>query len=224
MLQLVASYSTLVQQAVTQVNQYQTMLQNLMDITPSELLGEAAQVLWRDQNMVQAFKSLQTIVVAGQKIDYTLQNADQFFRNLHPGYGSLLDFQHGYRDLSDTTLNAIGNSLAVINAQTSDFANEQSMVQQLQQRSQSATGQLQALKAANDIGVAMIGQFQKLRELMLAQGQSQDHYLSMQTSMNDSGKSGLDQVFGNIHAKRITAYTPPSSPASAPAQASPPSN
>ncbi|MCS6496773.1 MULTISPECIES: P-type conjugative transfer protein TrbJ [Burkholderia] len=211
-LQLVASYAQQAQQTVTQINQYETMLRNLMNMSPSALLGEAAGALWNDNNMSQAFKNLQTIVVAGQKIDYTLQNSDQLFRNLHPGYGSALDFQHAYRNWSDNTLSAVQNSLAVMHAHMNDFSNEQSMIAQLQQRSQSAQGQLQALQAGNDVGVAMVGQLEKLRQLQMAQMQSQNAYLATQMDKENMGNTGLAQVYGNIRAKRILPYTAPSLP------------
>ncbi len=43
--QLVQSYVEQVQQTITQIKQYEAMLKNLMSMTPSALLGNAAEVL-----------------------------------------------------------------------------------------------------------------------------------------------------------------------------------
>lgn len=211
-LQLVASYAQQANQTVTQIQQYQTMLKNLLNMTPSQMLGEVAGKLWNDNNMSTAFKNLSTIVSAGQKISYTLSNQDQYFKNLHPGYGSVWDFQNAYRNWSDNTLNSIQGALQVVSAHMDDFSNEQSMIQQLQQRSQSAQGQLQALQAGNEVGVAMVGQLEKLRQLQMAQMQSQNQYLAAQVDKENMGNTGLSQVYGNLKAKRIVPYSGPAAP------------
>ncbi|MBN3815195.1 P-type conjugative transfer protein TrbJ [Paraburkholderia sp. Se-20369] len=207
-IQLVASYAQQAQQTVTQINQYETMLRNLMNSTPSELLGQAAGVLWKDNNMTQVFKNLSTIVQGGQKIAYTLQNTDQLFRNLHPGYGSAFDFRNGYRNWSDNTLNSVQNALSLMTAHASNFANEQSMVKELQTRSQSAGGQMQVLQAGNEIGVAMIGQMQELRQLQAAQIQQQGAYIAAQQDRTNVGDSALSKEFGTLNTGRVKNLTP----------------
>jgi P-type conjugative transfer protein TrbJ len=201
--QLVASYAQQAQQTVTQINQYETMLRNLMNATPSELLGQAAGALWNDNNMTQTFKNLSTIVQSGQRIAYTLQNSDTLFHNLHPGYGSAFDFQNGYRNWSDNTLNSVQNAVSLMSAHASNFANEQSMVKELQTRSQSAQGQMQVLQAGNDIGVAMIGQMQELRQLQAAQAQQQGAYIAAQQSRMDVGDTAIKNEFGTLNTGRV---------------------
>lgn len=201
-IQLVASYAQQAQQTVTQINQYETMLRNLMNSTPSELLGQAAGALWNDQNMTQTFQNLSTIVMAGQKVAYTLQNTDQLFHNLHPGYGSAFDFQNAYRSWSDNTLGSVQNALSLISAHASNFANEQSMVKELQSRSQTAQGQMQVLQAGNDIGVAMVGQMQQLRQLQMAQIQQEGQYIAGQQNKADL-KDSLGQQYLTPNATRV---------------------
>lgn len=206
-IQLTASYAQQAQQTVTQINQYETMLRNLMNSTPSELLGQAAGALWNDNNMTQTFKNLSTIVQGGQKIAYTLQNTDQLFHNLHPGYGSAFDFQNGYRNWSDNTLNSVQNALSLMNAHASNFANEQTMIKELQTRSQSAVGQLQVLQSGNDIGVAMIGQMQELRQLQAAQIQQQGAYIASQQDAADTKHTSAERVFGNVKSNSVLPLT-----------------
>lgn len=197
-LQLVASYAEQVEQTVTQISQYQTMLTNLMQLTPSGALNQAAQKLWADQNMAQAFHSLRRIVIAGQSTSYTLANIDQNFKRMHPGYGAKIDYQYAYRDWSDNTLDAVKNATALLTTHADDFESEASMVNLLSSRSQTAQGQLQALQAGNDVGIAMVGQIQKLRQLQMAQIQAQNAHIAAQQSENDMKKTGLDKLFGPL--------------------------
>lgn len=200
-IQLAASYGEQAQQTVTQINQYQTMLRNLVNSTPSQLLGQAAGTLWNDQNMTQTFKNLQTIVVAGQRIDYTLQNQDQMFKNLHPGYGSAFD-KNAYKNWSDNTLGSVQNALAIAGAHAQNFSREQDMVKELQMRSQSADGQMKVLQAGNDIGVAMVGQMQQLRQLEIAQMNAQGQFMAGQQDRTNAG----DQAWKDYNAGKYRTH------------------
>lgn len=199
--QLVASYAQQAQQTVTQMNQYEAMLKNLMSLTPSALVDSAAQTLWNNANMNQAFMNLQTVVVNGQTTAYTLQNQNQLFQQAHPNYfstnSSAANLNSQYSTWSANTQNAIQNSLNLVGAHAANFASEQQLVQQLQTRSQTATGQLQALQAGNDVGVAMIGQMQQLRQLQMAQINAQGEYMSGQQSKDDLKESLMEQMVPN---------------------------
>src|SRR5260364_375822 len=151
------------------------MLRNLMRITPDTLLPDAAQQLWRDHDMSAAFKDLPTLIKAGRKLEMTARNTRQIFRALHPGYGSAFDFKHAYQNSSNNTFNALERALTVTGAQAQHFGNEAQLIQRLQTRSQTAQGQMQALQAGNEIGVALLGQMQQLRQLQMAQLQAHAH-------------------------------------------------
>lgn len=200
-LQLVASYAEQAQQTATQIQQYQAMLRNLVQMTPSQLVDKAAQNLWVNQDMANTFKNLRRVVVAGQQTSYTLANIDSQFKQLHPGYGGYgagFNFQNAFRNWSDNSLDAIKNSLAVVSAHADDFDTEKELMTELRSKSMSAQGQLEATQAGSQIGLAMVGQFQKLRQLQMAQMQSQNAFMSAQTSTNDAKISAaaraLDQL------------------------------
>lgn len=199
--QLVASYAEQAEQTVTQINQYQTMLKNLAQLTPSGALNQAAQQLWTDQNMAQAFQSLRRIVIAGQSTSYTLANIDQRFKQLHPGYGRSgdgFDYSMAYRDWSDNTLDSVKNALALSGAHAQEFESEGAMIATLASRSQTAQGQLQALQAGNDVGIATVGQLQKLRQIQMAQMQAQNAYLAAQQSTQDADRNASRNVLNQI--------------------------
>lgn len=205
-IQLVLSYVEQAQQTTTQLQQYQTMLTNLMRLTPSNMLGQASQQLWQDQGMAQAFSNLRKIVVNGQNIAYTMANMDSQFKNMHPGYGNFgngTDFFRSYQGWSDNTLGQVKNAVAMVTTHSENFATEEGMVQELANASNSAQGQLQAVQAGNQIGVAMVGQMQKLRQLQMAQMQAQNAYLAGQQSAADTKTQGTEKVYGGVSSTKI---------------------
>lgn len=202
-IQLAASYAEQTQQTIHQFKQYQTMLQNLQKSVPSALLDQTAQKLWSNQNMLQTFRALRTIVQNGQTMSYSLSNQSEVFKRLHPGYNAPFNTKDSYRDWSDDTHSAVNNALAVSGIQGDSFEDERNMINELQSRSQSADGQLSMLKAGNDIGVAMIGQMQQMRQLQIAQMTAQGHYMEKETSTKDRAKQGTAIFLGGIRSSKV---------------------
>src|SRR5579871_4456339 len=189
MVQLIASYVEQAQQTVTQINQYQSMVRNLQQMTPSNMLNQATQKLWQDQNMNQTFMNLRKIVIGGEQISYSLSNLDTNFKKVNPGYsayGNGFNYKQAYANWSDNTMGNVKNSLAMVNAQQDDFATERDMMNELQAKSQSAGGQLEATQAGHQIALSMVGQLQKLRQLQMAQMQAQDAYLTASQGKSDA--------------------------------------
>lgn len=208
-IQLVASYAEQAQQTVTQFNQYQTMLKNLMQMTPSQLLDQSAQKLWADQNMAKSFRDLRRITVAGESTAYTLANIDQQFKNLNPGYNGFskgFNFNAAYANWSGNTLNAVNGALRVLSAHADDFDTESDLMSELSSKSQTAQGQLQALQAGNQVGIAMVGQMQKLRQLQMAQMQAQNAFISGQQSRSDANDAKLQEFIKNAKSFKVDAY------------------
>jgi P-type conjugative transfer protein TrbJ len=201
--QLAAQYVESAQQTMHQLNQYKAALQNLKQSVPSALLDQHALNLWNNGNMVQKFKALRTIVQNGKQVAYSLSTQDEVFKRLHPGYTAAFDSKDRYGEWSDNTHSAVNNALAVSGAQAENLDSEQDMVRELQTRAQSADGQLSMLKAGNDIGVAMIGQMQQLRQLQIAQMTAQGQYTKNQTSMQDRKKQGSKLILGNLRSNMV---------------------
>jgi P-type conjugative transfer protein TrbJ len=204
--QLAAQYAEQAQQTVTQVKQYQAMLQNLKQLASSESLDQQARSMWKDQNMTHVMKNLQKVVIGGQQQAYTSANAESNFQRLNKGYGNY-PFEHNYgtayKDWSNNTLNSVQNSLATVTTQSENFTSEEGMVQELQRRSSTAQGQLEATQAAGDIGVAMVGQMQKLRQLQMAQMQAQNAYLQGKQGKADINDQAVESVFGRLNSRRL---------------------
>lgn len=205
-LQLAASYTEQAQQTATQINQYRAMLQNLQQIVSSGSLDQAAQKLWNDQNMTAAFMNLQKVVIGGQQTAYTMQTVDSKFRQAYPGYSGTANgtnFSQAIQNWSTNTLGAVQNSTSLLTAHSENFASEQGMMAELQRRSRSAQGQLEATQAGSDIGVAMVGQMQQLRQLQMAQMASQNAYIAGVQSKRDMGDKAVESVYGPLINSRL---------------------
>lgn len=174
--QLIMSYTEQARQTVTQLNQYQAMLRNLKNLTPDSALQLASQKLWQNQNMNQTFKDLFHVVNDGQRIVYNSQALDRQLKNMNPGYGNALggfDFQNAYKNWSETTNDVLSSALKQTSVQAEDLQTEGELISNLNNMSQSVDGQVQAISAGNQIGIAMVGQMQKLRQLQISQANAQ---------------------------------------------------
>nr|WP_013207355.1 P-type conjugative transfer protein TrbJ [Ralstonia solanacearum]CBJ34342.1 Putative conjugative transfer protein TrbJ [Ralstonia solanacearum PSI07] len=206
MVQLIAAYSEQARQTVTQLNQYAAMLQNLRQMTPSNLLDTAAQQLFQDQNMAQVFRDLRTVYNNGQQAAYSLGQVNQQFANNHPGYGAAVNFGTAYRNWSDTTLGAAKNAIKLVTAHGEAFATEEGMMSELAMKSQTAQGQLEATQAGSAIGLQMVGQMQKLRQLQMAQIQSQNEFAAADQSRRDASDAKLQEFLNNARNYQVTEY------------------
>lgn len=205
-IQLALSYVEQAQQTITQFNQYKTMLQNLQQMSPGQLTGQVVRDLWADQNMNEAFTNLRKIYVNGQQMAYTASTMDGRFKQAHPGYGQgngATDFFKAYQGWSDNSLYQLKTATRTVTAQIDKFNTEEGMINELQSSSDSADGQLKAVQAGNQIGVAMVGQLQKLRQLQMAQMQAQNSYLAGQQSAADSKTEGTEKVLRGMTSTKI---------------------
>lgn len=196
--QLAMSYAEQAQQTIHQFNQYQTMLQNLRRLTPSGVTDTAAKKLWNDTSMNDTFRDMYRIVVGGQQIAYSLSNLDQQFRNLHPGYGNYgngFNYGDAYRSWSDTTRSSVMGSLRMAAVQADDLQSERDVIVALSDASSTAEGQLQAVQAGNQIGVALVSQMQKLRQLQMAQLQAQNTAAIASQGRSDASDELLMKVY-----------------------------
>lgn len=206
-IQLLLSYMEQAQQTITQANQYASMLKNLQQLTPSSALDVAALKLWQNQNMNQTFKDLYRVVDGGQRIAYTSRNLDAQLKNMSPGYGNALeslDLQAAYRSWSDTTRDITKKALEWTAMESEDMDTEADMVRELSNTAQTADGQMKALTAGNRIGVAMIGQMQKLRTLQMAQMQAQNMTALTGQARQEASDEVLKKTMGGRCSRMLT--------------------
>lgn len=206
--QLAMSYVEQAQQTIHQFNQYQAMLRNLQKLSPSGVADTAAKKLWNDNAMNDTFRNMYRIVIGGQQMAYSLSNMDQQFRNIHPGYGNYgngFDYLDAYRNWSDTTRSSVIGSLRMATVQADDLQSERDLMIALSDASSTADGQLQAVQAGNQIGVAMVSQMQKLRQLQMAQLQAQNTAALAEQGKRDASDDLMRQYLNQQYDHRSLA-------------------
>lgn len=204
--QLAASYIQQAQQTVTQMQQYMTMLQNLQRYGPSALLGAAAKKLWSDANMNSTFKDLFSVVQSGTKLAYSMASLSNQLKTLQPpslnGMNLSFDYAGAYKDWILTSRNTVDNSIKLAGAQADQFDSEEEMISELEKQAADAEGQMQALKAGADIGIAQINQLQMLRQLVIAQNQAVNTTQKAQEAQNNRSDEVLLKLNSGIGTKK----------------------
>ena len=133
-----------------------------------------------------------------------MQNMDQSFRQIYPGYQSPQNYQQSYQNWSTTTLDTVRGVLDSISLQASDFTSEEQTIQALRAVASSPTGQMQALQAGNMLSGEMLNQMEELRQLEMTQINSQNTYMAYQVQRDQAQQSvqqdlvdGMDSTYPN---------------------------
>ena len=160
----------LVLQYAQQVQMVENQLQELATL-PGQVWGTAQSDL----------SSLTQVVSAGQALSYTMQNVDQQFKQQYPGYQPGTNYSNSYQQWSNNTLDNVRAALNAANLQSSQFSDERSALNAIQAMANNPAGQTQAIQAGTMIASQQVDQLQKLRQLMMAQMQSQGTYMAEQS-------------------------------------------
>lgn len=151
-------------------------VQNLQNI-PSGIWGQIKSDL----------NALTRIVKVGQSISYADQNLSSEFTRMYPGYSVPRNYQQAYQQWGQNALGGIQGALLAAGLQSGQYADEEGIVANLQSLSDGAVGRMEAIQVGNMIGVQMVQQLQKLRQLHMAQLQGEFSYLATQ-QQNDLTK------------------------------------
>jgi P-type conjugative transfer protein TrbJ len=180
-----AQLSSMLDNEITQTMQQISMVQNQLQ----DLASMGNQIMTPYNQVSGALGKLQGLVSRGQSLSYTLQNLDQQFSQLYPGfgnYGSSGTYATQYKGWSQASMDGIKGALQAQGLQASDFATEQSTMDQLNSMSSSANGTVSAVQAGNAIAAQQVVQLQKLRQLQMEQFNAYAGYLSGQQAKQDA--------------------------------------
>ncbi|MGO9454329.1 MAG: P-type conjugative transfer protein TrbJ [Candidatus Binataceae bacterium] len=163
-----------------QAQQLQLMIQNTT--------GGGAGMWQSNQNLLS---DLGGLISEQQGLSYTFQGLAQQFQQLYPGYGvtTTPGVQSPQASVS-TTLNTLNGALQSAQSQAQNFQNEQTALQALELKNQTAVGNLQAVQVSNEIALAQVQQIQLLRQLVMAQMNSQNTAAASQ--LNSQTQSDLE--------------------------------
>ena len=102
-------------------------------------------------------------------MSYTFDGLAQQFQQLYPGYNitSTPGAQSPQASV-DTTLNTLNGALQSAQNQAQNFTTEQTTLEGLEFKNDTAIGNLQAVQVSNEIALAQVQQIQMLRQLVMA--------------------------------------------------------
>jgi type IV secretion system protein TrbJ len=134
--------------------------------------GGGAGVWQSNQNLLA---NLGGLISEQQGLSYTFQGLAQQFQQLYPGYNvTNTPGAQSPQASIDTTLNTLNGALQSAQSQAQNFQGEQTALQSLELKNQTAIGNLQAVQVSNEIALAQVQQIQMLRQLVMAMTNSQN--------------------------------------------------
>ncbi len=194
--ELVQSYLQQAQAYATQLQQYQNMLTNTLNI-PNQIWGQITNDL----------SGLANLVRQGQALAYSSTNIGSKFQSTFKGfqYPAGFNYKTEYKKWSSTTMDTLKGALESAGLQSQQFATEEAVLSQLRSMSSGAQGQMQAIQAGSQIAEQQVQQLQKLRQLMMLQLQSQNTYLAAQQNKEDTIKAAKEDAFS--YQSPVRPYT-----------------
>jgi P-type conjugative transfer protein TrbJ len=164
---------------------------------------KSGQYQW--SNAQGLINNLGSVVNQTNGISYSAANIDGQFKKSYPGYQAPQNFSQQYKDNANTSINTMNGILQSVGSSAQDFENENSRLKFLQQQSQSAKGQTEAIQASTQIASETVTQLQLLRQTVIAQTNAQTVYYATQTQNEASAQAELQKVV-SAGSTNIPAY------------------
>jgi P-type conjugative transfer protein TrbJ len=160
--------------------------------------GGGAGVWQSNQNLLT---NLGDMINQQEGLSYSVQSLGQQFQQLYPGFKAATTAGvQSPQTTIETTLNTLNGALASAQEQAQNFGAEQTTLQALEFKNQTAMGNLQAVQVSNEIALAQVQQIQLLRQLVMAEINSQNVAAANQVN---------NQVQSNLQAQAFFSAPPP---------------
>lgn len=180
-----------VTQIQNQLDQYRTMLQNLEKL-PDNIWGQAQNDLNRLRQLTQQGEG---IAFSMGGLDDVLKQRFPSFEDFTSGVKGGENYSEQYRKWSQTNRDTIGGTLAQAGMTAQQFDTEQDTMRQLQQQSQTAVGQMQALQVGHSIASQQVDQTQKLRAMIAQQSTMMGTWYQSEQAAKDLAQQRRETFF-----------------------------
>jgi P-type conjugative transfer protein TrbJ len=129
--------------------------------------------IWKSNQSL--LDNLGGLISEQEGLSYTFEGLAQQFQQLYPGYNvtSTPGAQSPQASV-DTTLNTLNGALQSAQDQAQNLKAEQTTLESLELKNDTAIGNLQAVQVSNEIALAQVQQIQMLRQLVMAMVNSQN--------------------------------------------------
>ena len=180
--QLVLQYSQQVEQYYTQLQQYERQIKD-GTIVGTQFFGPIRSDL----------TGLQSIVQRGNSLSYAMGNLDSQFTSKFAsvGYAPTTSYASRYAQWSQSSMATTQSTLDAAGLQNQDLSDEQDLIEQLQDMSQSSDGQLKAIQTGSQIAAMEVQELMKLRQLMMSDMQSKAAFQAQQIAQSDDSQRQL---------------------------------
>jgi P-type conjugative transfer protein TrbJ len=205
----VAQVTKQIQQYKTQLEQYENMLQNTA--TPSAYV-------WNDvngiiNNLVSAQQSLNYYKNQAGSIDKYLEKYQNVtYYEEHPCFNNKtgctaqqrIQLENSRAEGADAVKRANADVIRSVDQQQQTLASDAQKLQQLQGQASSATGQMQALQAANQLAGAQGNQLIQIRSMLMAQNQAATTIAQQQADQKAQESAAAKMLRDESNIKRTT--------------------
>lgn len=195
--QLIASEAARAGQTVTmihnQLNQYMQMVRDGLSLADPVFkpLGDT-------------LRSLNSVYMQGQSLMYSAQNADSMFGTMYPSYYSYLGTMGQgrpmsqtmpalYKQWSDKGYENTRKAMLASGMQVEGMQSEHDMLQKLVLQSNTASGQMAAMQAGNQIAANQAEQMQSLRLLIAQQNNLHANFMAQQIEQQSARNAFTQQ-------------------------------
>jgi P-type conjugative transfer protein TrbJ len=177
------------QQETTAVTNLAQQLQLMIQNTT----GGGAGIWTSNQTLLS---NLGGLISEQEGLSYTAQSLAQQFQQYYPGYNvtSVTGVQSPEASV-DTTLNTLNGALQSAQSQAQNFQAEQTALQSLELKNQTAVGNLQAVQTGNEIALAQVQQVQMLRQLVMAMMNSENTATGNQLNSQTQSQLAAQALF-----------------------------
>ncbi|MDB4990529.1 MAG: P-type conjugative transfer protein TrbJ [Myxococcaceae bacterium] len=196
----------------TQISNFIQLLQQCIKMEQAVKHAQAQVNAWKTN--LAAFKDMNHFQMAGALITDVSSMIGQYrsivfganasietFKKMYPGYQEPANqtFAQARQKLDQETMTSVQRSLQAMDVQLTDekggLKGEDRLIQELQSKSQSAAGVVQALSVTNEWLALHAKQLQRLELTMIAQGQAMNHYLAGELQRRSYDEVARDDYF-----------------------------
>ncbi|MGS0741424.1 hypothetical protein ACVBEF_06270 [Glaciimonas sp. GG7] len=177
----------LVMQYTTQIQQYESQLQNLLKQKDLLTLNPRGYITV----LANAAEGGEALGLGGARITKKLETAYGSDYKKNAAYSSQ-DFETWMK----TTKDSIRGAMKSVGVQQDDMASEADLIMSLKTLSNSSAGNLQVSQTGNQISIQMLQQFQKLRQMNLAQASAMNARMLAVQNKEEQDRAETQQFFG----------------------------
>ncbi len=181
--------ATAVEQLAKQAQQVESQIQMVMNMVQNTVSLPIQ--LW--QTAMGPIAQLIQVANQAQGLGYAAQNiAGKFQQEYGSGPGVLLpQYSQSLQQWTQSTNSQIQAALQQFGLQASQFTTQQTALQAIENASQSATGRMQVLQAANQISGMLVNQIQGLQQTIMAGQTPMLNYIAKKNNVEQQDENQI---------------------------------